>query len=79
MPSFDVEAPLITFTVAHFRILDRFYHNKRSTKEAVEILSTYLEDIIACSKNAGIIMCGDHAPHNEENNVVPLLALHTTN
>ncbi len=72
------QVPIIAFTVAHFRILDRFYHSNGSTKKAVEILSTHLKDVVACSKNAGIMICGDHAPHNEENNVVPLLALSTT-
>ncbi|MCZ7362626.1 MAG: hypothetical protein O8C58_04745 [Candidatus Methanoperedens sp.] len=65
------------FTVAHFRILDRFYHSNGNTEMAVEILSTHLKDIAACSKNAGIIICGDHPPHNEENNDVPLIALST--
>jgi hypothetical protein len=67
----------ITFTVAHFRILDRFYHSNGNTEMAVEILSTHLKDIATFSKNAGIIICGDHPPHNEKNNVVPLLALST--
>jgi len=42
------------FTVAHFWILDRFYHSNGNTETAVEILSTHLKDIAACSKNAGI-------------------------
>jgi len=67
----------VSFTVAHFRILDRFYHSNGNTETAVEILSTHLKDIAACSKNAGIIICGDHPPHNEENNDVPLIALST--
>lgn len=66
------------FTVAHFRILDRFYHSNGSTGMAVEILSRHLKSIVACSKNAGIIICGDHPPHNEESNDVPLIALSTT-
>jgi 2,3-bisphosphoglycerate-independent phosphoglycerate mutase len=66
-----------TFTVAHFRILDRFYHDYRSTEKAVEILSAHLKDIAASSKNAGIMICGDHPPHNEENIDVPLVAFST--
>lgn len=66
------------FTVAHFRILDRFYHSNGNTETAVEILSTHLKDIAVCSRNAGIIICGDHPPHNEENNDVPLIAFSTT-
>jgi len=34
------------FTVAHLRILDRFYHDKKNIVEAVEILSMNLKDII---------------------------------
>lgn len=71
------QAQETAFTIAHFRILDRFYHSNGSTEMAVEILSTHLKDIIACSKNAGIIICGDHPPHNEESNDVPLIALST--
>lgn len=66
------------FTVAHFRILDRFYHSNGNTEKAVEILSTHLKDIAARSKNAGIMICGDHPPHNEENIDVPLIAFSTT-
>lgn len=65
------------FTVAHFRILDRFYHSNGNTETAVEILSTHLKDIAASSKNAGIIICGDHPPHNEENIDVPLIVFST--
>lgn len=66
------------FTVAHFRILDRFYHSNGNTEMAVEILSTHLKDIAVFSKNAGIMICGDHPPHNEESNDVPLIAFSTT-
>jgi hypothetical protein len=68
----------VSLTVAHFRILDRFYHSNGNTEMAVEILCTHLKDIAACSKNAGIIICGDHPPHNEENIDVPLIAFSTT-
>jgi hypothetical protein len=71
------QAQKTAFTVAHFRILDRFYHSNGNTEMAVEILSTHLKDIAACSKNAGIMICGDHPPHNEENINVPLIALRT--
>lgn len=71
------QAQETAFTVAHFRILDRFYHSNGNTETAVEILSTHLKDIAAYSKNAGILICGDHPPHNEENNDVPLIAFST--
>jgi hypothetical protein len=70
------QAQKAVFTVAHFRILNRFYHSNESTKKAVEILSMHLKEIIAM-RNAGIMICGDHAPHNERNNYVPLIALNT--
>ena len=63
------------FTVAHFRILDRYYHDNKSTEEAVEILAMNLKDITISSKNTGIMICGDHPPHNEKNNIVPLITL----
>lgn len=65
------------FTVAHFRILDRFYHSNGNIELVVKILSSHLKDIAACSTNAGIIICGDHPPHNEENDDVPLIAFST--
>jgi hypothetical protein len=46
------------FTVAHFRILDRFYHDNKNIEEAVEILSMNLKDVIICSKDTGIMICG---------------------
>lgn len=61
------QAQKTAFTVAHFRILDRFYHSNGSTGMAVEILSRHLKSIVACSKNAGIIICGDHPPHFNKN------------
>ena len=72
------QAQETAFTVAHFRILDRFYHSNGNTETAVEILSTHLKDIAVCSRNAGIMICGDHPPHNEENIDVPLIAFSTT-
>lgn len=63
------------FTVAHLRILDRYYHDKKNITEAVEILSMNLKDIIIASKDIGIMICGDHPPHNEKNNIVPLITL----
>ncbi len=70
-------AQLTTLIVVHFRILDRFYHSKGNTEKAVDILSRHLKDIMISLKNTGILICGDHAPHNEEINVVPLIALRT--
>jgi hypothetical protein len=67
----------VSFTVAHFRILDRFYHSNGNTETAVEILSSNLKDIAACSKNAGVMICGDHPSHNEKNIDVPLIAFST--
>ncbi len=63
------------FTVSHFRILDRFYHDNKNIEEAVEILSMNLKDVIICSKDTGIMICGDHPPHNEKENIVPLITL----
>jgi len=71
------QAQKTAFTVAHFRILDRFYHSNGNTEKAAEILSTHLKDIVVCSKNTGIMICGDHPPHNEKNDDVPLIALCT--
>ena len=70
-------AQLTTLIVVHFRILDRFYHSKGNTEKDVDILSEHLKDIMLSLKNTGILICGDHAPHNEEINVVPLIALRT--
>jgi hypothetical protein len=63
------------FTVAHLRILDRYYHEKKNIVEAIEILSINRKDIIIASKDIGIMICGDHPPHNEKNNIVPLITL----